>query len=131
MKYSRRTQTVLFGSAALIAAIAATAWWLSSPQNVRRAGEGIVLLVGCIQAIEQRRRLPMRSPLLLSAGLLIALSFALLARRAGPIFPTVLAVAVVVAWTCVAIGRLWRRYRGRADAGTRRHTAALITADES
>ena len=118
MKRSYRTHTTLLLTGALIIATSATAWWLTSPQSVRRTGEIIVLLVGCIHALDQRRRLPMHSPLPLCVGTVIGLAIALFGHRAGSLFPTVLALAAGVAWTCVLLGRYMKRHAPSVPAGT-------------
>ena len=44
----RRTEMVHVAFGATFTALAVTAWWLSSPQNIRRASEAIVLLIGSV-----------------------------------------------------------------------------------
>jgi hypothetical protein len=104
MKRSRNARIVLIGAAALIVALVSIGWWLGSPGNVTKAGQAIVMLAGAICSIEHCRRFPKGSPLVL-CGAVVGLGVPYIAANVGPLIPIVLAVAVVIAWTGIAIAR--------------------------
>ena len=106
MKYSTHAPIVALGTAALIVAIASIGWWMSSsPDNVRQSAEAIVMLAGMICSIQHCRRFPKGSPLLLCAAI-VSLGFPFFVASVGPMFTTVLAVSVVIAWTGIGIARV-------------------------
>ena len=110
MNYSPRTRLALLAASALMVGIVSTSWWLASPASIRRTGEAMVLLVGAICCIQECRRLPVRSPTVLCTTL-VGLAVVLFTRRAGPAFPTVVVVLVVLAWAGVALAQTVARYR--------------------
>lgn len=109
MYQSRRSQLVLLAMGTLMLTVAATAWWLSSPQGARRAGAAIVLLVGTVSCLRHLRRLPSRSPVVLYITL-IGLGAALFRERLGPRFPLALTIVVGLVWAGIAIDRRSARH---------------------
>src|SRR5687768_5969364 len=107
MKGSRHAPIVLVGAASMIVALVSIGWWLTSPENARKAGQAIVMLAGAICAVQHSRRLPKASPLVL-CGAIIGLGFPFLVARLGPMFTTALVASVVIAWTGVGISRVVR-----------------------
>ena len=106
MNYSTHAPIVAGGAAALIVAIASIGWWMSSsPDNVRQAAQAIVMLAGMICSIQHCRRLPKPSPLLV-CGSIVGLGVPFFTASVGPMFTTVLAVSVVIAWTGIGIARV-------------------------
>ena len=99
----RHTQLVLLAVVTL--AIAATRWWLSSPEAAARAGKAIVILVTAVCCVGHCRRwLPSRSPIVLCTTL-IGLGVVVFAKPTGPLFPTAIAVLTGLAWTGVLVAR--------------------------
>jgi hypothetical protein len=97
----RHTSLTLLAGGTLILAIAAAAWWISSPQGVRRAGEAIVLLAGMVGALAHVRRVPSASPAVLFTTVIGGL--VVIARPGGPLFPIALCVSVAITWAIVSI----------------------------
>ena len=129
MKYSSRTQLTLLAISALMIGVVSTGWWLATPASVRRTGEAMVLLIGTICCLQECRRLPVRSPLVLCTTL-IGLGVVLFTRGAGPLFPTVVAGLVVLAWTGVAIARIVGRYRQPSPRRERANAPVRVAMDE-
>ena len=74
---ARRSQLTLLAAITLAVAIAATGWWIYSPQGVRRTTEAMLLLVTGVCGLGYLRRLPKGSPLVLVTTL-VGLAVALL-----------------------------------------------------
>ena len=73
--------------------------------------------------------MPVRSPLVLCTTL-IGFAVLVFARRAGPGFPTALAMLVVVAWASVAIARTVARRRQSPARRRRRNASVRVAMDE-
>jgi hypothetical protein len=106
----------LLAAGTLIVAIASTAWWLSSPQGLRRTGEAIVFLVGAVCCVGHCRRLPPASPAVLFATVLGGV--ALIEKPGGPLFPIALAVLAGLTWTGVVVVRSAGPYVRRKTVGS-------------
>ena len=105
MKYSKHALIVLAGAIALIAAVASIGWWMTSPENLRKSVQAVLLLAGTICSLQHTRRFPKGSPLLLCAAI-AGLGFPFLVASAGQTFTTGFAVLVVLAWTGIGIARV-------------------------
>ena len=100
----RDTQIVVAVSAALIVAVATIGWWFGSLEGMRKLGQAVMLLTGVILAVEQCRRFPRRSPMML-CGAILGLGFPFLVASAGPAVTTVLTVSVACVWMGIGIAR--------------------------
>jgi hypothetical protein len=129
MKYSTRTRLALLAASALMVGVVSTVWWLASPASIRRTGEAMVLLVCAICCIQECRRMPVRSPLVLCTTL-IGLVAVLFTRRAGPVFPTTVVVLVVLAWAGVALARMVAWYRRPPGRRARGNVPVRVAMDE-
>lgn len=115
MKHSKYATILLAGAVTMLVLVAAIGWWASSPENLVKGSMGMAMLALCIGSIQQIRRFPKASPVVLCASI-VGLGFPYLVATAGPTFTKVFTALVVAAWTYIGLVRI------RAQSSTSVHS---------